>query len=389
MAMLHLLAPWARTRGVALSVATVDHGLRAEAAGEARLVAAACARLGLPHETLRWQGWSGQGNLQDQARRARRRLLGEWARTRGIGAVALAHTRDDQAETFLMRLARGSGVDGLAAMRPTSRGEGIVWLRPLLEIGRGELRALLRAQGIPWAEDPSNRDLRFDRIKARRMLDTLAPLGLSREGLAATAGRMRMACAALADLALRAARKAARVEAGDVLLDLSALAAFPEETRLRLFAHSICWVAGAGYRPRLAALGAALEDVMSGRRRSLHGTLICAADGQIRITREYRAVAGLRCPVGALWDNRWRLIPAEGGKTSGNRGLEVAALGAEGLARCPDWRHAGLPRASLLASPAVWRGDELIAAPLAERESAWHAKPAGGSDHYYSTILSH
>ena len=119
-ALLIHLHDWAGPRGVALHAVTIDHGLRPEAAAEAAGVAALCARLAVPHDTLPWR-WDGRGNLPDAARRGRQALISDWAAARGIADVALGHTADDQAETLLMRLGRGSGVDGLAAMRPLRR----------------------------------------------------------------------------------------------------------------------------------------------------------------------------------------------------------------------------------------------------------------------------
>ena len=157
MALLRLAADWAARRRTALQVATIDHGLRPEAADEAAMVAHAARALGLPHTVLRWD-WDRHGNLQDAARRARFRLLADWARAGGLAAVLLGHTRNDQAETLLMRLARGSGVDGLAAMAEERVAHGARFLRPLLEVERYALRQVLRGAGQTWADDPTNDD---------------------------------------------------------------------------------------------------------------------------------------------------------------------------------------------------------------------------------------
>ena len=142
MAMLHMLAP------LKPRVATVHHHLRPEAEAEAALVAQTCARLGLQHTTLHWH-WDGRGNLSDAARRGRRDLLAAWN-----PVVVLAHTEDDLAETFLMRLSRGSGVDGLAAMAPAFPHMGATFLRPMLDLSRKELRTYLRAIGAACASAP-------------------------------------------------------------------------------------------------------------------------------------------------------------------------------------------------------------------------------------------
>ena len=209
-------------------------------------MAALCAERGIPHTLLRWEEPAGAGNLQARAREARRRLIGDWARGRGIGAVALGHTLDDQAETFLLRLARGSGVDGLSGMAPVTRADGLVWLRPLLAVRRAALRDWLVARGVAWAEDASNADPRFERVRARAALPLLAPLGLGPERLAATAAAMARAREALeratAELAARAVEAG---PAGDLALDPGALAGAPEEIRLRLLAAALCWVSGA------------------------------------------------------------------------------------------------------------------------------------------------
>nr|WP_287183076.1 tRNA lysidine(34) synthetase TilS [Rhodovulum sp.] len=347
---------------------TVDHGLRPEATAEARFVAEICARLGLPHETLRWRGWDGQGNLQDAARRARYRLIADWAAGQGIGRVALGHTRDDQAETVLMRLARGAGVDGLSAMAPARDALGVTWLRPFLGLSRADLRAFLTERGQGWIEDPSNEDARFDRVQARRALASLAPLGITAEGLAATAARMGSARAALEAATLAAARHVAREERGDVVLARAGLDALQDEIARRLLVAALCWVASSDYPPRAKALVETLAALDSAPRATLHGCLIAREAGGLRIAREPAAVAGTVAPADALWDGRWRLDGPLG------PGLKIRALGEAGLGDCPDWRATGLPRASLLASPGIWQGKRLVAAPLAGLSNGWKVR---------------
>lgn len=387
-ALLVLLADWAQGRGMSLHAVTVDHGLRAESMQEARAAAALAQRLGVSHDTLHWQGSSARGNLQDAARRARQALIADWAVARGIPAVALGHTLDDQAETLLLRLARGSGVDGLAAMRPRHRGHGVLWLRPLLDVPRESLREELVARGIGWAEDPSNADLRFDRVRARKALATLSGLGIDAAGLAATTVRMARAREALELTTQEAARRLCTVASGDVLIERAGFAALPEEIRDRLLAHALCWVASAEYRPRLKALHRLLEALETARSATLHGCRMLAEGTHLRITREARAVAACRAAPGSDWDRRWVVFPT-GGKALDATGLEVRALGAEGLAQCPDWRETGLPRASLLAAPALWRGATLVAAPLAGLANGWSAGLVRGDGDFFTCILSH
>jgi tRNA(Ile)-lysidine synthase len=167
MAML-VLAADALPGGIA--VATVDHGLRAEAADEAAMVAAACASLHVPHATL--TGTTPPGaSLQAQARALRYALLADHARDIGAEAIATAHHADDQAETFLMRAARGVGLSGLAGIRAVTTIEGARVVRPLLDWRRAELRAIVRRAELPFVDDPANGDDRHDRTRFRRLID--------------------------------------------------------------------------------------------------------------------------------------------------------------------------------------------------------------------------
>ncbi|MBP7003355.1 tRNA lysidine(34) synthetase TilS [Amaricoccus sp.] len=369
-ALLLLLRHWAAGAGRRVEVATVDHGLRPEAAEEAASVGRLCAGLGISHATLPWRGWEGRGNLQEAAREARRRLLGGWARERGLAAVALGHTLDDQAETFLLRLARGSGVDGLAAMAVAAQAGGVTWLRPMLGLRRAALRDWLAEAGVDWAEDPSNDDPAFDRVRARAALGPLAGLGLGPERLAATAARMARARAALeAATDALAAAAAAPGAAGDLVLDPARLAAAPEELRLRIVAAALVWVAGARVRPRLATTEAAAAAVLGqglNHGMTAHGCVLRPWRGAVAVRREPARVGPPVLP-GAVWDGRWEVRGAAADTV-------VGALGTAGLAARPGWRETGLAREALLTTPGIWRGDRLVAAPVLEPGGAATAR---------------
>lgn len=377
-ALLHLLHDWSARHHVCLHVVTVDHGLRPGSADEAAQVAELARALGHPHATLRWH-WDGTGNLQNRARRARLSLIGAWARAAGIPAVALGHTQDDLAETVLLRLARGSGVDGLSAMAETRRAEGVLWLRPLLSVPRADLRAWLVRHGHSWVEDPSNEDPRFDRVKARRALAALAPLGITAAGLADTAHRLGGARAVCEAAAHDLARRAVRAEAGDLLIERDALKAALDETRARLFARALAHVAPADYPPRRKALTVCLSAALAGRDTTLAGCRILGG-ATIRITREFAAIDPAPAPLGVLWDGRWRVEgPGPG---------ETRALGAKGLEQRPNWRETGRPRAALLADPGVWDGANLIAAPTIDQKTPYTAKFRPDCDEFIQYGLS-
>lgn len=378
MALAGLFQAWAADKPVTLAACAVDHGLRREAAREIDLAAAFCARTGIAFSVRTWSHDTICGNLQAQARRARYGLLADWAREAGTDLIALGHTADDQAETLLLRLARGSGVDGLGAMRPLRRAGGVQWLRPLLGLRRQALRDWLTASGMEWAEDPSNEDPRFDRIKARRLMTALEPLGLSADGLLATAAHMTRAREVLENAAQSAARRIARVVAGSVIFDKDGLAALPEETGTRLVAAALCWISRSPYRPRYDALIRALSQ----KSATLHGCLMLSRDTRLIVTRELSACGG-GVEAASPWDARWRI---EGPAPAGAR---VRALGEDGLRHCPDWRESGLPRQVLLATPALWLDKALIAAPIAGFGAGFEAKLEPGCDDFYASLVTH
>ncbi|MEM8536814.1 MAG: tRNA lysidine(34) synthetase TilS [Pseudomonadota bacterium] len=369
-AMLHLAARFFRHE--TLRVITVDHGLRAEAAVEIAQVADQSAALGIPHQRVTWR-WDGQGNLQAAARAGRWAAISEWALAAGIGHVWLGHTEDDQIETLLMRLARGSGVDGLTGMFPASKRDGLSLFRPLLRCSREALRNWLRAENINWSDDPSNDDPRFDRVKARQMIDQLAALGMTRKRLLQTAAHMQAAQMTLQRAAFDLAQTHVAQDTGDLLLAPPVLDVSADDAPRRVIAAALLWVGGGPYRPRFDSMIKAVDSVAKGATVTLAGCVLCPnGDGRMRIAREAAATpvvrrATLQNAAGVTWDKRWFLA----GPLKPD--YHYAALG-EGLADCPDWRNVGLPRRSLLASPAVWHGSGLIAAPVAGLANGWSAQ---------------
>ena len=167
--------------------------MREESLKESQTVKKTCESLGIKCTILKWTGWDKSGNLQDAARSARNRLIGSWAYSLGLNAIATGHTVDDQAETFLLRLARGSGVDGLSGMAESINKDGIIWFRPLIELQRTQLREYLTMNKISWFEDPSNKNMKFDRVKMREAQGFLDSIGLTVGCLSETAQRMSIA----------------------------------------------------------------------------------------------------------------------------------------------------------------------------------------------------
>ena len=364
LALLYLLNDIYTGAGGVLQAITVDHGLRAGSAAEAEMVADQCAKLGISHQILRWQGWDKTGNLQDEARRARYGLMADWARAEGLDAIALGHTADDQAETVLMRLARRSGVDGLAAMSPKRKANEMIWLRPMLDLKRNDLRNYLAGSGITWIEDPSNEDTRFDRIKARHALDALADLGIDASSLSVVAQNMNDAREALEVFTQNAARDCMRVSHGSVIFDRIALLAYPSEVQRRLWCHALDWIKPAPYPPRRAALAQLLGAVEAEQATTLGGCVIKCRKGEVWLFREFNQVSNHTVPSQQVWDDRWCCFCAD--PSEAIDGAELRVLGANGLKQCDNWRDFDLPRGVLLSHPALWHGDTVLSSPTAK-----------------------
>lgn len=388
MALLHLVARWARRRGgqtAKVVVATVDHGLRPASAQEAEFVGGVARGLGLPHEALRWEGAKPLSGVQAAARAARYDLLADLAlRIAGdeTWAMVTAHHLDDQVETFLMRLARGSGLDGLGGMARERRigpGTGGMLVRPLLEVPKARLIATLEAAGQRWVEDPSNDDAAFERVRVRQAAPALAQLGVSPEMIALSMRRLGRARAAIEVSVDRLAAAAGL----DVHRGAYASFAYevygraPEELRARLLARLIGAFGGQGVAPRLAKvedLGAAIAREPT-RGVTLGGAIVVRDEEHVQVFREpgREGLPEIAVTPGTrvVWDRRFLVQVA----TGAGMPVTVKALGPQAYAtlRVELAGAISIPARAAVTLPSFWRGERLVALPCLAPGAAWLA----------------
>nr|WP_272492195.1 tRNA lysidine(34) synthetase TilS [Octadecabacter algicola] len=375
MALLHLYMRWSNQTGVPVIAATVDHGLRAEAADEAAFVGAFCADHQIPHSILKWDGTKAVGNVQAAARDARYQLLSDWAWENGAEAIALGHTANDVAETFLMRLGRKAGLDGLAAMPPVFSLHRSQFVRPLWQQSREELRNYLQRHDVPWIDDPSNEDLTQTRPKARKILTALEPLGIDVEGLKSTAAALASAKSAVQSYTCNEARRLVTADRGDVLIQTRSHPPVHPDVERRLRLAAVRYINGKGYAPRESALINLDVALTTQARHTVGGCIVCKEEGALRFAREVKATEPMiewrNRSHGLLWDARW--LVSEESQAFDMANLTVGALG-EHIKDVPDWRESGLPRASLMASPAIFQGETLVSAPVAGLSNGFIAR---------------
>ena len=370
MALMRLCAAHTAASGAEILAFTVDHGLRAAAADEAAQVKRWCADAGLAHETLRWTGTKPSTGLQAAARHARYRLLAQAANAAGCDALLTAHTLDDQAETIFMRLARGAGVDGLAAMRAETliaagAGAPIRLLRPMLEFSRAAGTQYLAALGQPYIDDPSNDDPAFERIRVRGLLAALAEQDiLNADALCATGRKLDGAAHRL-----RAQEDKLFNTCGGVFYRWggASLCRWDDNQPGAVgLARRLIYACGGGeHLPDEDAAARAVSEAAVGRAATLGGALIKRWKDQLWFLREPAGLTGrtgipaadrvaLHEPL--LWDNRYILRPQ--GDTAD---CEIGALGEAGLSENQQLFQG--PPEALAALPGVYQRGVLIGAP--------------------------
>lgn len=365
MALAVLAARWAAEQGGRAHALLVDHRLRPEAGAEAEVAATALRGLGLEADILTVKSAPPAAGRSAWARAIRYDLLARATSRLGALHLLTAHHQDDQAETFLLHLERGSGVKGLAGMTRGRFGASHRLLRPLLGFPKERLVATAAAAGLPVADDPSNRDPAYSRVRARRRL------GASGDGarLAATMGRLADEDAALERMAAALAADALSISPlGFIDIDRQALATAPHAVALRVLARAAHAVGGREAPPRQARAADLLAALRGGgqEKRTLAGAAVHMAERRVSLYRapDRKSAAPPRLTPPGLWDGRF-LVSIEGVLPEG---AVVSALGYSGLRALesldepPPWLGAA-PRRALATLPALWAGEDLAAAP--------------------------
>ncbi|MEE2980507.1 MAG: tRNA lysidine(34) synthetase TilS [Pseudomonadota bacterium] len=362
---------WARDRGGRVEGLIVDHGLRPDSTDEARRVAEWLGSLGIGRRILTWQGNKPRSDVQAIARTARYGLMGDWCRHSGVAHLLLGHHQDDLAETFVLRLERHSGLDGLAAMAAIVETRHGRLLRPLLTVPQARLRATLHEHQLPSVDDPSNRDRRYGRVRVRQMMPYLADDGVTAVRLARTALAMgRGRCFMDHAVARRLARAAAPHGAGFCWLDPTAYGAAPDEVARRALTRVLLYVGGGGPYPprseRLERLHRAIADGALDGGRTLAGCRILPRRRGLLVCREPGRVfdtVALQAGDSVAWDWRFRICLGAG--ASG--GYSIRRLGFKGrtaVAESPgDRGDCPVPAAVQPSLPAIFDLDGVVAVP--------------------------
>ncbi|WP_052726557.1 tRNA lysidine(34) synthetase TilS [Devosia epidermidihirudinis] len=322
LALMVLAQRWAAGRPDAprLHVYSVDHGLRPEAATEVTMVLAAAQSLGLAATGLQWLGDKPLTGISEAARQARYGLMAEAMARDGASVLLTGHHRNDQAETVLMRLAHGSGIEGLRGMASFADVEGVRVHRPLLDIDPAALRAVVEGAGLMPALDPSNDDEHYERVRWRKAMPQLAALGLDAPAIALFAERMGEADAAIAQMAAGCFAEMVRLDGfGAARIDMPTLLGLSPAISTRLLGR-VLNIVGGRQKPRaLGQVERLRESIATGelpKSTTVLGCVVRIKDGALTIAREPgRAVPpdAILAPHGELvWDERFRIVNSSG-----------------------------------------------------------------------------
>lgn len=292
-----------------LFVLSVDHGLRDSSHGDALTVCAWAKARGLNSHILQWRHEEITSQVQEKARAGRYRLMAKWCQDNDFDAIITAHHLEDQAETLLMRLARGSGLDGLSAMAVRAEIYGVVVYRPLLEVPRARLKQVLRDVDQNWLEDPANENDKFERVRVREAMTGIVGAGVEAQSMAISAKRLGRARRALEVVTSQFVGEAVSIfETGYCEINRAMFDEASEEIRLRALDRLITWAGGGEIAVRMAKLERLSEALAAyeGEKHTLAGARLVVRKKTLLIGREYgRIDPGLQKGV-MQWDNRFR-----------------------------------------------------------------------------------
>lgn len=379
MALMLLASDWCKQVGrPSPLVVTVDHALRENSSSEAEAVASWAAMRGLTHTTLHWVGDKKPGNIQSQARQARYELIGGWMKENSVPALLTGHTLDDHAETFLIRLARGSGLEGLSGMSakarfPSPAHRNLTLLRPLLQFTHDRLKATLRASNQPWIEDPTNSNKRFLRARLRELAPALNEVGITTAKLASTIGHLSRANEVLREQARELIVKAAPISRwGYALLDARSFREAPSEIALRGLSLLLKVIGGQIYPPGFEQIQSVLawicdrQDRTSGR--TLNGCRLARKpDDRLLIAREEAdamSAPELQLSPGGsvVWDRRF-VVEILSGAAPGPYTVRALGNGSPRILGKKAEFPPVEPNRIARALPAIWLGDDFRSVP--------------------------
>jgi tRNA(Ile)-lysidine synthase len=359
-----LVSQWALKKGYQVTALTVDHGLRENSGDEAKAVAQMMKEWSIPHVILPWQGDKPQANIQATARQARYRLLLDWCRSHDVHSLFVGHHLEDQAETFLLRLARGSGVDGLSAMISCQNQGYVNILRPFLTISRQRIEKFLKDKNIVWIEDPSNQSRQFSRIRLRQLQNQMEKEGFTSLRLAQTAHRMRRVRQALEHIVTEIIKNNVQVYSeGYCLFKKNILRDNPEEIGLRVIALLLKMMGDTVYRPRLERLERLYETLIhsSDCEHTLSGCKISSQSDSITICRETGRITErlvIRDSEPFWWDSRYFC------SVESSYPLSIFALQDKGVIDLKKLKIS-IPFSFDIATslPTFYHNDEIVAVP--------------------------
>jgi tRNA(Ile)-lysidine synthase len=359
MALAILLSDWANRQGGSVTALIVDHGLRPESGAEARSVSKALVSLGVENQILRWASDAVMTGVQSKARHARYGLMEAWCKQANVLHLAVAHHADDQAETVLMRMEKGSGSDGLSGIPQTRELEHCRLLRPLLNFRKQTLIRFLDDRGVTWVHDPSNDDPKYARTVIRM---GIVNDNVDIDGVVTSAARYARVREVAETAAARwLARYADIKPSGYLALNLSALMDAAEDTRLRVLSRAATVIGGKVYPPAISATERLFVDLVDGRAATISGSLFTVKKDDVMVFREMRNLPNAQSFAGheILWDGRFSIA-----RHRDDLNLKVMAFGQLNLTNVskldvPNW-FSDLPSTAQRTIPVVCSRNEIL-----------------------------